>query len=853
MLKVGRKKANPESAQNVSKKRSALHKLWGKALLIVLVPPIIGFAYLLALREVSLQEDQVQRVINTYAVQHSANIEGLFDRIQERLGAAAKSPMALSAITLSGPEEIVQVEQTMMDYFPGAVSLRVVPIGSMGTAALESGEGGFRNHIEVDLLRRTGEGEETIPESYESDGVWLTSLAQLVTGPDDAGNRAVILATFDNKVISEVLGALHPENGRASLQQVYKRGTFTRADEIASAGSGNVEQYATSVALNSGRWNLIYTPSSQLLSTLEVSNIPLLVVMGATILAGLIGMLYLLILFQRTLATEVERIAASAEKKMPVELNLPELEPLAKLLRRAIQRQSSRPQGGARRRPELSRSADEAVSTDPMFQQKSMIDELSDDLDIDDADIEEEVVVAEKSGVPAHIFRAYDIRGIAATELTEEFVTKLGRALGTLAMEHDQQAMIVGCDGRSSSPAIKTTLVKSLLGSGRDVIDIGVVPTPLLYFATHHLDTKSGVMITASHNPAEYNGFKIVIDGKTLAGDEIQNLLKLLDEGKFTEGAGRLLKQDVVEDYIETIVSDMAIAVPLKVVIDAGNGVAGSVAPILLQELGCEVVPMYCDVDGTFPNHHPDPSVDANLADLQARVVAENADLGVAFDGDGDRLAIVSPDGEIVRTDKLLMLYAQDVVSRNPGADVIFDVKCSRHLTQLVSRYGGRPILCRTGHAFMKEKMRETGALLGGEFSGHIFFGERWFGFDDGMYAAARLAEILSSSETGLEPLLEDYPDSLSTPEIRIAVPDDEKFDLIERIIEQGDFSPGKITTLDGIRVDYNDGWGLLRASNTVPALTARFEAHDSDSLERIMQQFRSQIAVVAPDLKPGF
>ncbi|MFB3079101.1 MAG: phosphomannomutase/phosphoglucomutase, partial [Lysobacterales bacterium] len=287
--------------------------------------------------------------------------------------------------------------------------------------------------------------------------------------------------------------------------------------------------------------------------------------------------------------------------------------------------------------------------------------------------------------------------------------------------------------------------------------------------------------------------------------------------------------------------------------VDAGNGLAGAVAPELLEELGCEVVPMYCDIDGTFPNHPPDPSVDANLADLQARVKAEKADLGVAFDGDGDRLAIISPEGEIIRTDKLLMLFAQDIVARNPGADIIFDVKCSRHLIQLVSRYGGRPILWRSGHSFMKEKMLETGALLGGEFSGHIFFGERWFGFDDGMYAAARLAEILSSSESGLAPLLEDFPETESTPEIRIPVSEGAKFKLVEQIIEQGDFSPGKITTLDGIRVDYNDGWGLLRASNTLPALTARFEARDTDALERIMQQFRTQIALVDADLDPGF
>jgi len=360
-------------------------------------------------------------------------------------------------------------------------------------------------------------------------------------------------------------------------------------------------------------------------------------------------------------------------------------------------------------------------------------------------------------------------------------------------------------------------------------------------------------MITGSHNPADYNGLKITINGNPLAGEELIGLRDRVVQGKFSKGAGRMLKKNVRKDYIEAIVGDMAIASPLKIVVDAGNGVAGSIAPQLLDELGCEVVPLYCEVDGNFPNHHPDPSLDENLQDLQARVLKEKADLGIAYDGGGDRLAVVSATGEIVRSDKLLMLFAQDVLSRNPGADVVFDVKCSRHLSQLVSRYGGRPILWKTGHAFMRQKIIETGALLGGEFSGHIFFGERWFGFDDGIYASARLAEIITGAGTDLTSLLTDFPNTESTPEIRIPVSDDKKFELMARLQREGDFSPGKVNNLDGVRVDYNDGWGLLRASNTVPALVARFEAHDADSLERIQQQFREQLAAIEPGLDPGF
>jgi phosphomannomutase/phosphoglucomutase len=314
-----------------------------------------------------------------------------------------------------------------------------------------------------------------------------------------------------------------------------------------------------------------------------------------------------------------------------------------------------------------------------------------------------------------------------------------------------------------------------------------------------------------------------------------------------------MIREDIIPAYMEEVLHDIAIAIPLKIVIDAGNGATGRIAPRLFEDLGCEVVPLYCDVDGSFPNHPPDTSDEDNLADLARTVQEQGADFGVAFDGDGDRLAVVTSSGRIVRSDVLLMLYAQDVVSRNPGADVVFDVKCSRHLSALISRHGGRPVLWKTGHAFMKEKMAETGALLGGEFSGHMFFGERWYGFDDGMYAAARLAEILSTHGEGLDQSLAAFPETVNTPEILIPVPDDEKFALMEKFIGLADFSPGKVNTLDGIRVDYDNGWGLVRASNTVPALTARFEADTAEALEAIQSAFRAQISLAMPDLELNF
>ena len=422
-----------------------------------------------------------------------------------------------------------------------------------------------------------------------------------------------------------------------------------------------------------------------------------------------------------------------------------------------------------------------------------------------------------------------------------------------MAGEMDEQTIIIGCDGRKSSPRIKSALIKSLMESGRDVIDIGLVPTPLMYFATRHLNCRSGIMVTGSHNPGDDNGMKIVLNQKTIAAGGIQQIQELVIKDEYSRGRGRMIRENVVADYVDEVLSDIAIAVPLKIVIDAGNGVTGGIAPQLFEDLGCEVVPMYCEVDGNFPHHPPDTSDEDNLQDLIEAVQKEEADFGVAFDGDGDRLAVVTSTGQIVRSDTLLMIFAKDVVSRNPGADVVFDVKCSRNLTTLITRYGGRPVLWKTGHAFMKEKMAETGALLGGEFSGHMFFGERWYGFDDGMYAAARLAEILSTHGDSLDATIEEFPATVNTPEILIPVPERDKFDLMEKIVRDCDFSSGKINTMDGIRVDFTDGWGLVRASNTSPTLTARFEADTQESLETIMTEFREQIALVEPALELHF
>ena len=448
------------------------------------------------------------------------------------------------------------------------------------------------------------------------------------------------------------------------------------------------------------------------------------------------------------------------------------------------------------------------------------------------------------------IFRAYDIRGIVGTNLTEEVVYWIGRAFAAEAKPLQQSRVAIGRDGRNSSPALSASLAKGLTEGGVDVLDVGQVPTPLLYYATYTLDTGTGIMITGSHNPPDYNGLKMVLAGETLAEDRIQALLQRIERNELPEGNGEVDEIQIIDHYIERITDDVAVAQSLKVVVDCGNGVAGMVAPRLLTQLGCEVIPLYCDVDGNFPNHHPDPADPANLADLITVVEAEKADIGLAFDGDGDRLGVVTERGEIIWPDKLLMLFARDIVGRNPGADIIFDVKCSRHLNSVISEYGGRPIMWKTGHSHIKAKIRETGALLGGEFSGHICFNERWYGFDDALYSAARLLEIIGSETRTVTELFSEFPVSFTTPEIKVETTETRKFEIMQQLSENDDFGEGMVTTIDGIRVDYPDGWGLIRPSNTSPVLTLRFEADGQTSLQRIKEIFQEKLLAVDPELK---
>ncbi len=456
--------------------------------------------------------------------------------------------------------------------------------------------------------------------------------------------------------------------------------------------------------------------------------------------------------------------------------------------------------------------------------------------------------------LPAEIFKAYDIRGVVDDTITEEITFEIGKSIGSEIIESGNSEIVIGRDGRLSGPKLSKALASGLQASGVTVTDIGITPSPVVYYSAFKLNITSCVAITGSHNPPDYNGFKIVVNGTTLAAEKIQNLRQRIEDQNFQNGNGKYHSITIVNDYIQQVVSDISLAKPMKIVIDCGNGVGGVTAPTLFKKLGCEVIELYSEVDGNFPNHHPDPANLANLQDLIQAVQEHEAELGLAFDGDADRLGVVTPKGEVIWPDRQMILFARDIIERNPNAEIIFDVKCSRTLPAEINKAGGKATMWRTGHSFIKAKLKETGAELAGEMSGHIFFKERWYGFDDGVYAGARLLELLSKKQETPQAIFDSLPNTVNTPELHIKLDNfGEHYDLMEKIISNANFPGEKVSTFDGLRVDFDNGFGLIRPSNTTPVLVMRFEGDSVQDLKTIQNQFRELIYSTKADLEIPF
>lgn len=766
----------------------------------------------------TLITDEETRVLNQLGRQQAdlraQTVARFIDTQQQQLNLFASRESMANVVSNPKPELLKTVKNSLLKAFPETLSLRLF---SLGRKELISGTVASPSFVELDMINRAEKRISVSPEAIRVDNKLQLMFIAPIAVSEDAKPVGSLLIALPITALHNELQQQDPHLGKT---QVLQQVAFGKPITIVNLGQAQSPESFES-QISSTNWQIAFSPSSVLIE--QASQSPLLILAAAiAISASLLSLCFFLC---RRFDPAWQAVGAARQQAIKTRLDAIDGE-------------------------------DDSAETiaNPMFHNQDI-------LDIDVADEDKDLLSLEEgrrqqaggaaegvsgdmaTSVPGNIFRAYDIRGIVGDEITPELSRLIGQAIGSEATAQGETSIFVARDGRSHGPELSAALIEGIVSSGCDVIDLGAVPTPLLYFATcEEPDSNSGVMLTASHNPAEYNGFKIVINGVTLADDDIQALRSRIERNDLDSGQGEVQQRDILPAYIERIFSDVALAGEVKLVIDAGNGITGNVAPQLFEELGCEVIPLYCDVDGSFPNHEADPSREENLADLIAKVKETGADLGIALDGDGDRIGVVTGSGEIIWPDRLLMLFAKDIVTGHPGCDVLFDVKSTRELNNLVTSYGGRPIMWKTGHSHMKAKMQETGALLGGELSGHIFIKERWYGFDDGMYAGTRLLEIMTLRDQSLDEIFASFPALPATPELKIDVPEEQKFSLIEKLAKQADFSSGKITTLDGLRVDFAKGWGLVRASNTSPCLTLRFEGETEQVVEHLQQVFKREL-----------
>lgn len=731
--------------------------------------------------------------------------------------------------------------QTLLDertrFLPGLLRMRILPPDIEEPDTSHQPPMGFADLV---LVRNTLESE-TLPAIHGSGGphVHLAIARKIVVNDQILG---IVLASYSIDKLRKIISRIELEQGAIELKQ----GQF----RIAASGENILIDTDPTGTINIGKigWKLNYW--------IAPNRGPGLILFFSVFLTALTLLMLLYIFGYRWLTKSLKSDQTSIVKiahnlilgkiQSSYPMIIKELQDTAPMLARLKRLSLKDSKAGKDEQPtpvdELSDSDDPERPPPSLLYAKDniQVDTVTDAL-------------VSKGSLSKDIFRAYDIRGVVGKSLTEDVVKAIGQAFGSEADNCGEQTVVIAHDGRLSSPKLSSALAEGLQLTGCNVIDIGMVPTPVLYFATHFLESNSGIMITGSHNPPDYNGLKLVLNGETLSGEKIQSLRKRIESNDFVSGSGTLETQDLGPEYVGTISEDIQIGQPVKVAVDCGNGVAGEILPVLLRSIGCEVIELFCDIDGNFPNHHPDPSKPENLTTLIESIQKEGADLGLAFDGDGDRLGVVDSAGKIIWPDRQMMLFSADVLSRQPGADIIFDVKCSKHLASEIVKHGGRPIMWKTGHSLIKAKIKETGAQLAGEMSGHIFFTERWFGFDDALYSAARLLEILSADPRSSSEIFAELPDSVNTPEINVTLAEGENFRFIDNLLSKANFADAKLTTIDGLRVDFSNGWGLVRASNTTPSLVLRFEADNQQALEKIQAQFKKLILSVKPELSLPF
>lgn len=682
------------------------------------------------------------------------------------------------------------------------------------------------------MLRLAQQGKVVDPRAVKIDNQWKILFSQAVV----ADNKIIgsILAQMPTSGLRFALSTIDASQGLLQLQQISSQQRTVVVVEIGASSEGNHsrETFETVNPL----WKVTFAPSATLLKSID-NALPPFRLFYTTFAITILILLYLIIRLRLGRRSLVEAIELNAQESNPHNQRWKKSSTEQDVDKRAEPKEETLLGLEIQPLETISTSAAQPIvelEETPSALEQQLMQSL-------------QSAAADKpptNNIPDVVFRDYDIRGIAGTEITNDFANRLGKGLGTLIRRNGEESIYIGRDARLSSPELASALQAGLISCGIHVIDLGEITTPTLNFAIHHGgQASSGIMVTASHNPATYNGFKIIIQREVISGQTLQMLKPMLRGSNFAGGEGSSNSTDIIAKYVSHIVDQSLINRTFKLVIDGANSVPGPIALQLFDSLGCMAFPLYCNVDGSFPNHEPNPADEKNLVDLRERVSAENADLGLAFDGDGDRVVVISAQGRVVWPDQLMMIFARDILARKPGSDIIFDVKSSKRLPELIRRHSGRPVMCKTGHAHVRKQVHDNNAPVGGEFSGHIFFNDRWSGFDDGLYAAVRLLEVLSDLGQSLDEVLDELETSVYTPEILIPISEAEKFDLMQTLEAGCQFAQAQVITIDGLRVEYSFGWGLIRASNTSANLTLRFEADDDNGLDQVKQEFRRELA----------
>ncbi|MES9970118.1 MAG: phosphomannomutase/phosphoglucomutase [Candidatus Thiodiazotropha sp.] len=814
---------------------------WLLGVIALLVVTAAVWAYLVYQNLTSTQASHKQQVEST-AQLLAGSISSVLQQRMAQIQGLARQPGLGDYFDAFNEVELPAEQTRLARLVPDALRLRLLPKGFNDPDTNEMPNMGYASLL---LLRKAEESDSVLPAELHQFGTPHQHIA--IAGSissDQVGDVAGIMhVAYSTDMLKELIGKLENLHGRIEVQQA-----LSDKDPLVIVGKGEKPAAGTNadglIPIKGTIWQVAhwggtgfqFNPMDNLL--LVAPGLVLFLITALLLLRLSQQMTNALKRDQQTILSLVEALVVGRPPRaQPAQLG--DLQSTLEVMEHQIKEfRASQVEKSKSKRVMTAGDSGMGINIDEVVAKPPVDIPLDSSAHVD---------------IPASIFRAYDIRGIVGETLTEEIVTLLGQGYGSEIFEKGYQSVVVARDTRNSSERLQSALIQGLQASGRDVIDIGMVPTPLLYYAVHEMDAECGVMVTGSHNPLQYNGLKMVTGGNSPNQDEIQDLRRHIDAGQLLQGEGSFDSQEVVNDYIERVISDTRLGQPLKVVVECGNGAASVVAPELYRQLGCEVVELYCSPAGDFPNHHPDPGDPKNMQDLQKAVVEHQAALGIAFDGDGDRIGVVDSSGKLIWPDRLLMYLAIDILTREPGGDIIYDVKCTRHLANIVLSNGGRPLMWKSGHSMMKAKMKETHALLAGEFSGHILFAERWYGFDDGIYVGARLLEILSLDYRTSAEVFAELPESLSTPEYTLPMEEGEAQKVMAAIEKLPDLPGARMVKIDGLRAEFERGWGLVRASNTTPALLFRFEANSEEDLEQVQSIFRDMLTQVDPNLQPPF